>query len=76
MAKYNAVGVPTKISATSRVSLKIKDNFYTIEASEERTLPIEQDDVDMDKEWEALFDEINNIVDGQAEDIAKTVNKR
>lgn len=76
MAKYNVVGVPTKISAVSRVSLKIKDNFYTIEASEERTLPIEQDDVDMDKEWEALFDEINSIVDGQAEDIAKTVNKR
>lgn len=76
MAKYNVVGVPTKISAVSRVSLKIKDNFYTIEAAEERTLPIEQDDIDMDKEWEALFNEINNIVDGQAEDIAKTVNKR
>ena len=64
----------TKIQATSRASVKVNDNFYTIEYTEERTLPqdIEYDIVD---EREDLWNTVNNECDNQIEDILKTFKK-
>lgn len=70
MAGYKVKGVPTKITATSRCAVKVKDNYYTIEASEERSIP--ETDTDMGKEYEALFNEVNDVVDAQMQDIIKT----
>ena len=67
---YEIKGRPTKISATSRSAICIKNNYYTIEASEERSIP--ETDVDMGKEYEALFNEVNDVVDAQMQDIIKT----
>ena len=62
--------IPITIKATSRVALKIKDNFYTVEYSEERAVP---DDVeDMEFERSALWDDVNKCVDDQCEEILKT----
>ncbi len=75
MAEYVSKAKTTKISATSRVALKIKDNYYTLEAIEERS--IEPDDsVDIEKEWLLLFESVNTIVDEQAQDTIKSVTKR
>lgn len=70
MAKYEVKGKTTKITATSRCAIKIKDNYYTIELSEERALP--ETDVDVEKEYKALFDSVNNEVDNQMQEILKT----
>lgn len=67
---YEIKGVPTKITATSRSAVKIRDNFYTVEASEERSIP--NSDVDMEKEYDALFNEVNDVVDKQVKDIVET----
>lgn len=67
---YEIKGVPTKITATSRSAVKIRDNFYTVEASEERSIP--NSDVDMEKEYDALFNEVNDVVDKQVKDIVDT----
>lgn len=64
---YEVKGKTTEISATSRVALKVKDNFYTVEASEKRTVPTEN--VDMKAEWEDLWNSVNGIVDNQANEI-------
>ena len=61
----------TTIKATSRAAIKVKDNFYTVEYSEERTIP-DVDDVDMDAERTALWDDVNTTVDNQCEEIIKT----
>ena len=37
--KYESKAITTQIRATSRVSAKIGDDFYTLEFSEERTIP-------------------------------------
>ena len=71
---YEVKGVPTKITATSRVAIKIKDNYYTVECSEERSIP-DVEGVDIEKERQALFDDVNATVDGQIEDIYNTFNK-
>lgn len=63
--------IPTKISATSRCSVHIKDNYYTIEVSEERSIN-EANGINMDKEYELLFKQVNSVVDKQCEDIIKT----
>jgi hypothetical protein len=68
--EYTTHTTPTEISATSRCALKIKDTYYTVEASESRRV-VEAEGIDLDKEYELLFDEINSVVDKQCSDIIK-----
>ena len=63
--------IPTTIKATSRVAIKIKDNFYTVEYSEERKIP-EGVEVDMKYERMVLWDDVNATVDEQCAEILKT----
>lgn len=72
---YEVKGITTKITATSRVAIKIKDNYYTVECSEDRSIP-DVEGVDIEKERQALFDDVNATVDGQIEDIYNTFNKK
>lgn len=59
----------TSIKATSRVAVKIKDNFYTVEFSEERAVP---EDCDLEAERAELWDAVNGSVDEQCAQILKT----
>ena len=61
-------GKTTSIRATSRVSTKIGDTFYTVEWCEERSVP---EDADLIAERSALWDICNNEVDAQIEEIIK-----
>ena len=72
---YEVKGISTKVTATSRVAIKIKDNYYTVECSEERSIP-DVEGVDIEKERQALFDDVNATVDRQIEDIYNTFNKK
>lgn len=65
--KYESKAITTQIKATSRVSAKIGDDFYTLEFSEERTIP-DVEGVDLDKEREKLWDDVNYSVDVQMQD--------
>lgn len=46
----------------SRGSVKVKDNFFTIEYGEDRQV---DDTMDIEKERNALIDDCNRIVDEQ-----------
>ena len=70
MDEYTPKAVVTKISATSRVAIKVRDNFYTVEYTEERAIP-DVDGIDVEAERVALFDAVNGVVDAQAEDIIR-----
>lgn len=65
---------PTSISATSRIAIKVRENYYTIEAHEERSIT-EQEGLNLDLEWKMLFESVNKVVDEQAEEISNCVNK-
>lgn len=69
---YESKAITTQIRATSRVSAKIFDDFYTLEFSEERTIP-DVEGVDLEKERKLLWDDVNYTVDTQLEDTIKTV---
>lgn len=75
MANYEPKAVISTIRATSRMSLKVKDNFFTVEYTEERVIP-DLEDVDIEKEKSALWDAVNAEVDNQAEVIYNTFNGR
>ena len=70
MGEYTSKAVVTEISATSRVAIKVRDNFYTVEYTEKRAVP-DVDGIDIEAERIALFDAVNGIVDAQAEDIIR-----
>ena len=70
---YQSKATTTSISATSRVAIKIRDNFYTVESHEERSVP---PDANIDKEWEFLWNSINTVTDMQAQDIINTFTKK
>ena len=63
--------ITTKISATSRVALRIKDNYYTVEFTEERAVP-DNADINLEQERAELWDAVNGSVDEQCEQILKT----
>ena len=58
----------TKISATSRCAVKLRDNYYTFEASEERTIN-NPENVNVEEEWSKLFEAVNEVIDLQIEDL-------
>ena len=71
MKGYTSKATVTSIKATSKVTLKIRDNFFSVEYTEERTVP-DVDGVDIEAERKCLFNDVNAIVDEQADVIRKT----
>lgn len=71
-AEYVSKAVTTKISISSRASVKVRESYYTVEYTEERAIP-DVTDVDIQKERELLWDACNTEVDNQIEDILKNM---
>lgn len=72
---YTSKAITTQIRATSRASVKVRDNFYTVEYSEERTIP-DIEGVNLEEEKRILWDDVNGEVDAQIEDIIKSFAKQ
>lgn len=65
----------TLIKAVSKCTVKIKDNFYSVEYSEERSLPENVDDNTLDNERRLLWEDVNKTVDEQVIDIVNSFKK-
>ena len=72
---YESKAITTTIRAESKVTLKIRDNFYSVTFTEERTIP-DVEGVDIESERSILFDDVNKIVDDQATEIIETFTKK
>ena len=68
---YESKAKVTEISATSRVAIKIRDNYYTVEYMEKRAVP-DTDDINIEAERSLLWADVNATVDNQANEILKT----
>ena len=71
MANKKSKAITTSIRYTSRISLKIGETFYTMEACEERALPDNLTDEEVQSERKLLWDCVNDEVDKQTTDIWK-----
>lgn len=65
-----SVAVTRTIKASSRASVKVKDSYYTVEYTEERSLP--EDNCNVQEERDALWDCVNSECDKQVAEIIKT----
>ena len=64
----------TTIKASSRASVKVGDSFYTIEYTEERSIP-ELENISIEEERKDLWNTVNGECDRQIEDILKAFKK-
>lgn len=67
MDNYEQKAVTTRILAASKVSIQIRNSFYTLEFQEERTIP-DIEGVDLETEKALLWQEVNSQVDQQIQD--------
>lgn len=72
--RYTSKAKTTTIKISSRASIKVGESFFTVEYTEERTVP-QTKTVQIEKERSILWDVCNNEVDKQIEDILKTYKK-
>lgn len=72
MDEYKAVSITTSIKASSRMSVNIDKNYFTVEFTEERQTP---ENCDLAKEREALWNTVNDEVDNQIQTIYNLFNK-
>ena len=72
---YVSQAKTTTIKATSRASVKIRDNFFTVEYSEERIIP-DIDDVNIESERAILWDVVNAECDTQVQEIKDAFSGR
>lgn len=70
-----SIAITTKIEAHSRMSVKIKDNFYTFEFIEERLIPEPLNEEALNAEREMLWDKVNEEVDKQVELVMDMMKK-
>ena len=66
---YVPKAVPTTISAKVKLTVKIKDNYFSVEGNEERTIPVEAKDVDLSKEWDLLWEDVETVCDNELANI-------
>ena len=72
---YEPKGITTTIRATSRVAVKIRENYYTVEQMEERAIP-DIEGIDLDAENKALWNSVNKQCDDQIEQIYDMVQNK
>jgi len=72
-----------EISATSRMAVKIADNYYTFECSETRTVDmsklssnLEEAENEINEEWSALWDTVNGQLDNQILELKNYLQQR
>lgn len=71
MSDYVQQAKTVKISATSKATVQVKGNYYSFSYSEERELPEDDSRVNLEKERELLWNDLNDEVDKQVEEIVK-----
>ena len=72
MDNYIPKAKPTIIKFNSRASINIKDCWYTFEYGEERQID-NFNEVNIDKEIEALTNDCNLVVDNQLQDVINSI---
>lgn len=72
--RYESKATISKITATSRASIKVKDSYFTVEYQEERVIP-DIEGVSIKDERQLLWDTVNAEVDAQIQDIVQSFGK-
>lgn len=64
-----------KIAATSKATVQVNNNYYSFSYTEEREIPQDDKDVNLEEERKLLWDTLNEEVDKQIDDIVNVYKK-
>lgn len=67
---YAPKAITSSISAKVKLTMKVRDNYISVEGNEERTVP-DVAGVNMDKEWRFLWDNVYDVCDAEMAKILK-----
>lgn len=78
--EYESKAKITKISGVSRAAIRVEDaqhnyNFYTFEVGMEKIIPENEKDVDIQTEYDILFNQINSEVDYRITEVEDSYEK-
>ncbi len=72
---YKIKGKTTSIAADIKITLKVRDNYISVSGHEERAIS-EDPAIDMDREWEDLWDSLFVQCDEEAGKLKASVRGR
>lgn len=72
---YVPKGITTSISADVKMTIMIRNNYYSVAGHEERSIP-NTEDIDMEKEWQFLYEELEDTVSTQLQQIKDSLKLR
>lgn len=72
---YVPKATTTTISARVKLTVKIKDNFISVEGNEERSVP-NTSDVNVGKEWDVLWEDVYEVCDKELSQIVKEMTRK
>lgn len=75
MEDYTSKATTTSIKCSSRASICIDKSYYTVEYTEERSVPQDLTETELNKERQILWDTVNDEVDLQILEIEKIFKK-
>jgi len=75
MSEYVQQAKTVKISAMSKATVQINGSYFSFSYSEERELPEDQSRVNLEKEREYLWEDLNSEVDNQIEQTIQALKK-
>ena len=73
--EYIQKGKTVKIAATSKATVQIQNNYYSFSYTEERELPQDDNEVNLEMERKLLWETLNAEVDNQIEEITNIYKK-
>lgn len=76
MSEYIQQAKTVKISATSKATVQINGAYYSFSYSEERELPEDQSRVNLEKEREYLWEDLNSEVDNQIDQTIQALKSK
>ena len=72
---YKQKAITSTISADVKMTVKLGDNYFSISGHEERTVPNEPD-VELDREWEFLWDNVYEECDKEMEKVLQEFDNK
>ena len=72
---YRPKGITTNISADIKLTVNVRNDYYSVAAHEERTFP-ENEDIDLDLEWEFLYDHLYDVAATQLQEIKDSLRRK
>lgn len=72
---YRPKGKPTLISADVKMTINVRNDYFSVSAHEERTFP-ENEEIDLDMEWQFLYEHLHDVAYEELQEIKDSFKRK